>query len=182
MRRILYAALRATSALDQWLRERLTAAGWLALGAGGAALAAGFDTTQNASYQAGALLVALLVVAYAASLFARTRLHVARELPRYATAGEPFSYPVEVVNRGARPVAGASVVEAVRDPRPAYAAWRAAREPGEEQRNWFDRNVGYFRWRWLIERVTPEPLRAAPLPALVPGARHTLRMQMTPRR
>jgi uncharacterized protein (DUF58 family) len=70
----------------------------------------------------------------------------------------------------------------LRDPRPAYAAWRAAREPGEEQRNWFDRNVGYFRWRWLIERVTPEPLREAPLPALVPGARHTLRLQMTPRR
>jgi uncharacterized protein (DUF58 family) len=182
VRRLLYSALRATSALDHWLRERLTSAGWLALGACGAALAAGFDTTQNASYQAGALLGALLVVAYAASFFVRARLQVARELPRYATAGEPFSYPVEVVNRGARPLAGASVIEALRDPRPPYAAWRRAREPGEERRNWFDRNVGYFRWRWLIERVTPEPLREAPLPALAPGARLNVRLQMTPRR
>lgn len=182
MRRLTYAALRAASAADHWLRERLTAAGWLALGAGGAALAAGFDTTQGASYQAGALLLALLAIAYAASFFARTRLGAARELPRYATAGEAFSYPVEVVNGGTRPIAGASIVETVRDPRPAFAAWRAAREPGEERRNWFDRNVGYFRWRWLIERVTPEPLREAALPALAPGARLTVRLQMTPRR
>jgi uncharacterized protein (DUF58 family) len=182
VRRLIYAALRAVSALDHWLRERLTAAGWLALGAGGAALAAGFDTSQGASYQAGALLGALLVVAYAASFFLRARVQVQRELPRYATAGETFSYPVEIANRGARPIAGVSVVEAVRDPRPSFAAWRRAREPGEEHRNWFDRNVGYFRWRWLIERVTPEPLREAALPQLAPGARHTLRLQMTPRR
>jgi uncharacterized protein (DUF58 family) len=182
VKRLLYAALRAASALDHWLRERLTPAGWLALGACGAALAAGLDTTQNASYQAGALLGALLLVAYAASFFMRARLEVARELPRYATAGEAFSYAVEVANHGARPVAGAGVIEALRDPRPAYAAWRAAREPGEERRNWFDRNLAYFRWRWLIERVTPEPLREAPLPALAPGARHAVRLQMTPRR
>ena len=182
MRRLIYAALRAVSALNHWLRERLTAAGWLALGAGGAAGAAGFDTTQGASYQASALLGALLLLAYAASFAVRARLHVHRELPRYATAGEPFSYPVQVVNRGPRPIAGASVVETVRDPRPSFAAWRRAREPGEEDRNWFDRNVGYFRWRWLIERATPESLREAPLPELAPGARHTLRLQMIPRR
>ena len=182
MKRLIYAALRAVSALDHWLRERLTAAGWLALGAGGAALAAGFDTSQGSSYQAGALLGALLVLAYAGSFFLRARVEVQRELPRYATAGETFSYRVEIANRGARPIAGVSVLEAVRDPRPGFAAWRQAREPGEEDRNWFDRNVGYFRWRWLIERVTPEPLHDAPLPALAPGARHTLRLQMTPRR
>lgn len=182
MKRLVYALLRVFSALDHALRERLTASGWLALGAAGAALAAGLDTTKNAAYQAGALLAALLVLAWIASLAFRARVEARRELPRYATAGEPFGYTVEIANRGARALGGATVRERLADPRPDYAAWRRAREPGEERRNWFDRNMGYFRWRWLIERRTPEPPAEAPLAALAPGERRRVRLQMTPRR
>ncbi|MGH8706669.1 MAG: hypothetical protein ACREVD_01260, partial [Burkholderiales bacterium] len=63
MRRAIYLLLRAFSALDHALRERLTAAGWLALGAAAGAGAAGLDTTQNTSYQAATLLGALLALA-----------------------------------------------------------------------------------------------------------------------
>ncbi|MEX0637962.1 MAG: DUF58 domain-containing protein [Burkholderiales bacterium] len=182
MRRLIYIALRLFSALDHWLRERLTAAGWLALGAAGAALGAGLDTTQNASYQAATLLGALLLLAWGASLFFRARIEASRELPRYATAGEPFSYVVAVENRGARALEGATLRERLADPRPRYDEWRRAREPGEERRNWFDRNVGYFRWRWLIERRTPHPPQESALPALAPGARRLLRLTLTPRR
>jgi uncharacterized protein (DUF58 family) len=182
VRRLLYWLLRGFSALDHWLRQRLTPAGWLALGAAGAAAAAGLDTTQNVSYQAGALLGALLVLAWGASLFWRARVEVRRELPRYATAGEPFSYAVVLANRGPRELAGATLRERLADPRPAFAEWRRAREPGERRRNWFDRNMGYFRWRWLIERRTPEPPAEAPVPPLAPGAERSLRMTLTPRR
>jgi uncharacterized protein (DUF58 family) len=182
LRRLIYIALRAVSALDHALRERLTAAGWLALGAAAAAGAAGLDTTQNLSYQAATLLGALLALAWGASLLFRAKIEVQRELPRYATAGEPFSYAVAVANRGTRPLDGATLREALADPRPRFDEWRRAREPGEERRNWFDRNVGYFRWRWLIERRTPQPPQEAPLPALAPGARRVLRLTLTPRR
>ena len=182
MRRLIYIALRMFSALDHALRERLTAAGWLALGAAAAAGAAGLDTTQNASYQAATLLGALLALAWGASLLFRARVVASRELPRYATAGEPFSYVVAVENRGARALEGATLRERLADPRPRYAEWRRAREPGEERRNWFDRNVGYFRWRWLIERRTPHPPQESALPALAPGARRELRLTLTPRR
>jgi uncharacterized protein (DUF58 family) len=182
LRRLIYIALRLFSALDHALRERLTAAGWLALGAAAAAGAAGLDTTQNASYQAATLLGALLALAWGASLLFRARIEVSRELPRYATAGEPFSYAVAVENRGARALEGATLRERLADPRPRYDEWRRAREPGEERRNWFDRNVGYFRWRWLIERRTPHPPQESALPALAPGARRLLRLTLTPRR
>ncbi|HSG77880.1 MAG TPA: DUF58 domain-containing protein [Burkholderiales bacterium] len=182
MRRPIYLALRVFSALDHWLRERLTAAGWLALGAAGAAGAAGLDTTQNTSYQAATLLGALLLLAWGASLLFRASVAVSRELPRYATAGEPFSYAVAVENQGPRALAGLTLRERLADPRPRYDEWRRAREPGEERRNWFDRNVGYFRWRWLIERRTPQPPRESPLPELAPGARRALRLTLTPRR
>jgi len=182
VRRVLYVMLRAFSALDHWLRQRLTPAGWLVLAASAAAAAAGLDTTQNASYQAGALGGALLLLAWASSLFFRARVEARRELPRYATAGEPFHYAVAVTNRGSRALRGATLRERIADPRPVFQAWRRAREPGEARRNWFDRHMGYFRWRWLIERRTPETPDEAPLPELPPGASRSVRMTLTPRR
>jgi len=44
VRRLVYRALRRFSALDRALRERLTPAGWLALGAAGAAGGTPVDT------------------------------------------------------------------------------------------------------------------------------------------
>ena len=182
MRRAIYGALRLFSALDHWLRERLTIGGWLALGTAGSAAAAGLDTNQTVTYRAFTFLVALLLLAYAASRLFRARVEASRELPRYATAGETFHYRVSIVNRGARPLAGVSVHERFRDPRPAFEEWRRSREPGEERRNWWDRSVGYFRWRWLIERRLPRDLQDAELDALAPGERAELRLGFTPRR
>jgi uncharacterized protein (DUF58 family) len=182
VRRAIYSLLRAFSALDHWLRERLTPAGWLALGAAGAAAAAGIDLNRTLTAQAFAFLAALLALAIAASLLFRARLELRRELPRHVTAGERCAYRVTVVNRGSAPLRGVTLAERFRDPRPSYAEWRRAREPGEARRNWFDRNVGYFRWRWLIEKRVPETEGEARLPALAPGTAHALRLAFTPRR
>ncbi|HUK05405.1 MAG TPA: DUF58 domain-containing protein [Burkholderiales bacterium] len=186
MRRFIYRSLRLVSALDHWLRERLTYAGWLALGMAGASAAAGLDTNQTVTYRAFTFLVALLALSWLASLlFSRLlapRLEASRELPRYATAGERCDYRVVLVNRGARAFAGASVQERFRDPRPGFEEWRRAREPGEERRNWWDRTVGYFRWRWLIDRRLPREAVPGELARLAPGERRELRLSFTPRR
>jgi len=182
MRRLVFFALRLVGALDHRLRERLTLAGWLVVGAGGGAAAAGLDTNLTVTYRAFTFLAALFALSWAVSLFFRARVNAGRELPRYATAGEPFSYQVSVANLGGRPLVGALVVERFRDPRPSFDEWRRAREPGEERRNWFDRKVGYFRWRWLIERRIPRNADPAAIPPLAPGERLTLRLGFTPRR
>lgn len=185
MRRVIYVALRAASALDHRLRERLTPGGWLALGVAGAAFAAGLGTEQTVTYRAFAFLAALLASARIASVALRAPrkwLSVRKELPRYATAGEPFVYRVVVANRGTRAVRGATLAERVRDPRPAFEEWRRSREPGEERRNWWDRNVGYLRWRWLIERRLLQQAKPFELPALAPGGHATLVGSFVPRR
>ena len=182
MKRFIYRALRIASAVDHWLRERLTPAGWLVLGIAAAAAAAGLDTNQTVTYRAFTFLAALLLLSWIASLLFRARLEAAREMPRYATAGERCIYGVVVTNRGARALAGASVLERFRDPRPGFDEWKRTREPGEERRNWWDRSVGYFRWRWLIERRLPRDAAPCELPALAPGERQELRLSFTPRR
>jgi uncharacterized protein (DUF58 family) len=182
VKRLVYAWLRALSALDRFLGDRLTKAGWLLLAAGSAAGAAGIDTGQTLTYQAFTFAAALLALAALASLPFRARVAIERDLPRYATAGERFDYALRVTNRGARALDGVTARERFRDARPGFEEWRRAREPGEEQRNWFDRNAGYFRWRWLIERRLPERPEEAPLPRLAPGEQASVRLSMTPRR
>lgn len=182
MRRFIYRGLRIASAVDHWLRERLTPSGWLVLGAAGAAAAAGLDTNQTVTYRAFTFLAALLALSYLASLLFRARLEAGRDLPRYATAGERCVYRIAVFNRGVRPLIGVTVLERFRDPRPGYQEWRDTREPGEERRNWWDRTVGYFRWRWQIERRLPRDVARADLAALGPGERQELRLSFTPRR
>jgi uncharacterized protein (DUF58 family) len=169
VKRISHAALRAFSGLQRRLHERLTAAGWLAFAGGFAAAALGIDTTRSMSHQLAGFAAALLGVAFLAVPLWRPRIAARRELPRYATAGEAFEYHVTVENLA-------------RKPRPGYEEWRDAREPGEERRNWFDRNQGYFRWRWLIERRSPERPREQALPELAPGAATSVRMSLKPRR
>jgi len=182
MKRLVYASLRWFNSIQHFAGERLTMAGKITLGAAGAAALAGVDTNQTLTYQAFSFLWALLAVGYAGSLAFRARVAVEREMPRYATAGEPFSYRVTVSNLGARALAGVTLAERFPDPRPGYAEWRAAREPGERRRNWFDRNAGYFRWQWLIERRLPRPAGETALPALAAGEHGTVRLAMTPRR
>jgi uncharacterized protein (DUF58 family) len=182
LKRATYAALRLFSSVQHFFGERLTGAGWIVITAAATAAAVGIDTSRTMSYQVFAFLAALLVLAFAAAPFFRPRVAVRRDLPRYATAGEAFEYRVVVENRGQRDLAGATVVEAPRDPRPGYREWLATREPGEERRNWFDRNQGYFRWRWLIERRSPERPREEPLARLAPGERATLKLSLKPRR
>jgi len=180
--RFVYFGLRFFSAIDHRLRQRLTALGWIVFVGAGIAALAGIDTSQTATYQAFTLFAALLGLAIAGSAFFRARASIERELPRYLTAGEPCPYRVTVTNRGRSALAGASLEEHYRDPRPGYAEWRSTREPGEERRNWFDREMGYFRWRWAIERRIPQTQPAVALPALAPGTSATVRLMLEPRR
>lgn len=92
-------------------RRRLTPAGRLAAGALAACALYGFDTDQNAAYQAFALLAVLLAQAALWAPFFRPRLEARRLLPRFGTAGTPLPYALEVRNRGARALSGLTLFD-----------------------------------------------------------------------
>ena len=182
MKRLIYWSLRGFNAVQHAVRERLTPAGWVLLTAAGAGAAAGIDTNQTVTYQAFTLCVGLLLVSFICAMLGRASVQVRRELPRYVTAGESFTYPVTVVNRGRRALADAEMQEHFADPRPGYAEWLATREPGESRRNPIDRWAGFFRWRWCLQRRLPRSAEPVPLKSLSPGESVTLKLEMTPRR
>ncbi len=180
MRRLLFRAFQVTWVIQQWLALRFTRAGYLVLGGILAASVVGLDTNRTLAYQAFAFLVALLATALLASLTFRGRFTVRRSVPRFGTAGEPLAYKVIVTNTGRHVQRGLTLLEHVADPRPSLDEFLAAREPGEERRNWFDRTVGYPRWMWLIERRRGARLPEAPVPPLLPGGEAEVRVEALP--
>jgi uncharacterized protein (DUF58 family) len=103
-------------------------------------------------FQIFALAFAAALVGILFSFLRRARLRVVRSLPRHATAGEPLRYPVEIKNLGWRRLRRAWLAETPPDPRPDLATFAHTPEPGESQRNPFDRLFLYYRWRWLLAR------------------------------
>ena len=180
MRRLLFRAFRWTWVVQQWLSRRFTRAGYLVLGGILAASVVGLDTNRTLAYQAFAFLVVLLAVALAASLTLRGRFSVRRSVPRFGTVGEPLVYKVIVANQGRRAQSGLTLLEDTADPRPSLEEFLAAREPGEERRNWFDRRVGYPRWMWLIERRRGARFPETPVPPLLPGGDAEVRVEALP--
>jgi len=99
MRRFSYRIFRFISGVSYWADRRFTAAGSLVVAGIVMSGALGVDTRQSAAYQIFGLLAALLLVAALCLPLLRARVRVERELPRVATAGEPFTHRVRVTNR-----------------------------------------------------------------------------------
>jgi len=123
--KLIYWNYHATSGLWYWARRRFTLAGLCV--AGGFALAGltGLDIENTVIYQSFALLLALLLLAFAGSFFIRANFSATRSLPRFGTVGQPLKYRVTVKNLTAKPQAGLTLLEELADPRPDFETWLA---------------------------------------------------------
>lgn len=125
----------------------------------------------------------LVMVSLIWTLFRGAKLSTAVELPRHATAGEPLRYAVRLVNIGKRKLRGARLTQTPPDPRPSFAEFAGTPEPGEEERNIFDRKMAYYRWQWLMARksvfISRESREAF---GLAPGESRRVFMELTPAR
>ena len=151
------------------LRRHITPAGRLLLaGLVGAALL-GVDTRQNPAHQLFTLLLAIALLALAGLRMRRPSLQLQRELPRYLTEGDTLSYPVQLRNIGTQVLRGASLGENWPDPRPDAQAFLHARRVGEG---------ADARWQRLCRQATRAQGEPASVPALAPGAKLGITLQL----
>ena len=169
--RLLYRNYRFLHAVQSWIRRRFTAGGKLVLTGLILSAVLGLDTNRTMAYQVFTLLLSLLAISLVSSLFFRAPLAVRRILPRFGTVNQPLPYRLQIRNIGPTPLRGLVVQEELADARPSLEAFIRAREPGEDRRNWFDRNLGYFRWCWLVSQNEAIVAREQSLPALPPMVR-----------
>jgi uncharacterized protein (DUF58 family) len=175
-----YRLFRGWYALTQRWRARFTRSGKFVQVVLLISAIIGVNTRQAVAYQITGFLAALLLLALLAGRKFKTGLRVQRFLPRYATVGVPFSYQISVQQDGKEPLAGLHVFEVNRDPRPDFAQFCHAHEPGAATRNWFDRTVGYYRWSWLIRLNSVARSEEMAVPTLPAQGSRTLAWRCLP--
>jgi uncharacterized protein (DUF58 family) len=106
----------------------------------------------RATYQLFSLTLGMTMISIPWALARRVELQAKRILPRYGTVGEPLCYTISVTHSQRRKISRAWLVEPTPDARPSREDFRELREPGEEERNAFDRYFAYYRWQWLMVR------------------------------
>lgn len=109
----------------------------------------GIGQQLTSTFQLFSLSLGMALIGMPWAMSRRARVEAKREMPRFATAGEPLRYTVRVWHHGQRRLSRAWLADTPPDPRPSLADFIVLREPGEEERNLFDRSLPYFRWQWL---------------------------------
>jgi uncharacterized protein (DUF58 family) len=175
--RVLYPIYRLFSAARFWASRRFTPAGRALLVSLMIVLPLAVDTENNVAYQVACLLFVLLLTSTFFGGFVRTKLTIERRLPRFASMGEPFHYPVHIHNLSPRKQAGLAYLETLADARPAASEWIMFQR-AEERRL---RRIPVWR------RQMRHPFRVArhhpvPIPVIPPNQSAEVQMTVTPLR
>ena len=178
--RLLYHSYRFLHAVQSWIRRRFTAGGKLVLTGLIFSAVLGVDTNLTMAYQVFTLTLFLLLMSLVSGTFFCVGLAVRRILPQFGSVDQPLPYRLQIRNAGSTLLRGLTVQDELADTRPSLEAFVRAREPGEDRRNWFDRNLGYFRWCWLVSRSEHSVAGEQSVPALSPGGDAELRRELVP--
>jgi uncharacterized protein (DUF58 family) len=174
---LIYWIYRAIGGTWYWVRRRFTLPGLCVLGGFIVSGAVGSDIENTVIYQSFALLLALLIQAFACSFFFRAKFSAARSLPRFGTAGQPLQYSVRLKNLNAKSQVGLTLLDELVDPRPAFPEWIAFQVAE-------DRRVRPFR---VMQRRRKNPFRLATvkeveLPSLPSNGEAEVRVEVLPLR
>ncbi|WP_328984504.1 DUF58 domain-containing protein [Thiorhodovibrio winogradskyi] len=154
LRASLYPGLRRLERWQRFQHQGLTPLGRFVLGLGFAAAIFGIDPRLNQLYQLFTLALSLLLFAGLAAVvdgrWRRGQVSASRELPRTASVGTPLDYRVRLHCRGRRTWRAWFLTERLPDPTPTRAQFRDSRQGADAGDAWFDRLMGYPRWRRLL--------------------------------
>ena len=166
--RPLFRLYRGVHRLSHGLRRRLTPAGGWLLGGWVAAGAFGINTRVGMTYQLFVLLTVIFAVALLASRFGKLPVTATRQLPRFATVGQPLRYRLRLHQCGARMQCDLTV----------FDEWRESLAvPVLPQRV-----PTYRQWRRQMAWTRGAESETQPLPALPPGAVTEAELTLTPLR
>jgi len=141
------------AAVQFWISRRLRPAGIGALMVTSLASFNIIGQQKNSIFQIFCFSLGLLLLSFVWVLFRRAKVSAVLHLPKHSTVDETLRYSVRLKNDGRRTLRGARIEQTPPDPRPGLAEFSHIEEPGEAQRNIFDRTMAYYRWQWLVSRI-----------------------------
>lgn len=110
----------------------------------------GIDTRQTHAYQIFSFLLCLFLFVIISTLFLRGNYRLRRYLPEYGTVGQKLQYRMNIQNLAGKPLANLLIHDQLAVQRPTFHEFLHARDLQDEQRNIFDRIIGYPRLANLI--------------------------------
>ena len=150
--RWLYRNYHQGSAVSNFVRQRVRPGAWLLMLGGSASVFLGANFDESITAILTLLMLSLLCSGFIWACLRRAKLSVVRNLPATGAVGEVLRYGISVRNEGKWTVREVYLCEAGSDPRPTQWEFAYLREPGEEDRNFFDRAFRFYRWKWLVDR------------------------------
>lgn len=182
IKRLLFRSYRTTPEMPERFRRRFTLAGIFVWCAMAAALTLGADTARTMGYQVFTVLGVIMLISLCSTFRFKPKLRLRRQLPTFGTVQQPLRYSMWFRNNGKLPEKNLILIERQKDPRPSFTEFIHTPEPGEEKRNAWDRFVGYYRFRWLMERKRGARIREIFLPDLPPGRETDVTVEIAPLR
>ncbi len=184
--RWLYRNYRQGSAAGHFVVQRVKPAAWLLMGVLGVSVLMGANLGKSVVIVMTAMVGALLLVGFLWAVLRRAKVSGERVLPKTGAVGESFHYRVKLWNDGKSTLRDVAFQEGGNDTRPSQWEFLYLREPGEEKRNFFDRTLAFYRWKWLSDRggywdTESNDGRTDPV-TLEPGEVQEVSLKLTPRK
>ena len=143
----------ATYRFNEKIDRKLTMTGKVVFLCAFALVFFGLNTRVSMLFVVFSLALALLAADALSLMFKSFDFEFERFLPVFVSKGKLVKYPVVLRSRNEKSSTGNLFYEEVpANPMPSFDVFAATKEPGEEKRNSFDRKMGYYRWKWLIDK------------------------------
>jgi uncharacterized protein (DUF58 family) len=142
-----------TYSLNERLTRALTTQGQALFIVAFALMFFGLNTGVSMLYVVFAIIVSLLMLDRLSLFFKIPAVRISRFAPGSVVKGRTAKYKISVRTKESYLKWNTLYYREVpSDPRPGYDEFVSTPEPGEKKRNWFDRKMAYYRWKWIVER------------------------------
>ena len=150
--------------LSRWMRVHFTRMGHLCLIVWLMTGVFGVDTKSSNTYQLFVFLSIVFVCAFLASLFNRFKATIKRQLPRYATVGEPLLYSVAITNHSHKNYHELAYTEQLTEVFPDYS--ELTRFYRRQHKPWYKRGISFRLWLRYLRFRGGTYIDEQPLPFL----------------
>ena len=178
MLRLLYALFRPIYIGGLWFRNHFSPFGITVFYCSIFAGIIGLDAKSNLSSMLFSLGLSILLFAFILCLFFRAKVTAKRDLPEFATAGELFSYTVELSPEKRSAINGLYICDVFKQDYPSFETFQNTFAPDTLSNNYFDRTVGYYKWIWVLRSLRGGDSARTEINHL--SANNTLKLSFTP--
>lgn len=131
--------------LSRWIRVHFTRMGHLCLIILLIAGVFGVDTKASSTYQLFMFLSIVFIFSFLSSLFNRFKCSIKRQLPRYATVGDPLVYSVTLSNQSKKNYYDLAYIEQLTEVFPNYS--ELINFYKRQNKPWYKKLISFRLWR-----------------------------------